>query len=164
MSRLYWSVFETNFGWVVLIGSEGKLVGVKLTRITRQAAIEGIPAGAEESHERFGTLPEQMKRYFAGERVTFDCDVEFNGLGAFEKQVLEETRKVPYGIITTYGSLASLAGRPGAARAVGNAMRKNPLPIIIPCHRVVHSDGSLGGFATGLEMKRRLLSLEGVEV
>ena len=164
MTRLYWTTFKTDFGWVVLIGSEGKVVGVELPRPTRRAAIEGIPADAEESYERFGALPEQLKRYFAGERVTFDCDVEFDGLGSFERRILDETRKIPYGRITTYGSLASRTGRPRAARAVGNAMRKNPLPIIIPCHRVLHADGSLGGFAAGLEMKRRLLSLEGVEV
>jgi len=159
---LYWAAILTDFGWVTIMGRGGKLAAVQLPKPTRLEAVAGIPADAEESEERFGSLPDQIRRYFAGERVSFDCEVAMDGLGVFEKRVLEETRKIPYGSVTSYGALAASTGRPGAARAVGNAMRKNPLPIVIPCHRVLRSDGSIGGFGGGADMKKRMLALEGV--
>lgn len=164
MSKLYWTIFETDFGWVALIGCGGKLVGLEFPKPTKEAVRAGIPEGYEESKDGFGRLPEQIKRYFAGERVLFDCDLDLSGFSEFEKQVLLETRQIPYGSVISYKALAALVGRPCAARAVGNAMRKNPVPLVIPCHRVLHSDGGLGGFGGGLDMKRRLLALEEVEI
>ncbi len=83
---------------------------------------------------------------------------------AFQRSVLNVLRQVAFGQLTSYGELARAAGYPGAARAVGQVMANNPLPLVIPCHRVLRSDGSLGGFGGGPEMKQRLLRLEGVEV
>ena len=164
MGKVYCTVFETGFGWVAIVGRDGKLIGVELPKPTRKAAMAGIPPAAEEAREGFGRLPEQMMRYFAGERVCFECEVEVEGVGDFERQVLVETMKVSYGSVTTYGALAAAVGSPRAARAVGNAMKRNPLPIVIPCHRVIHSGGGLGGFGGGPDMKRHLLALGGVEL
>ncbi len=85
-------------------------------------------------------------------------------LDPFDARALAAARKIPYGQVRTYGWLAEAAGRPGAARAAGQAVARNPFPIIIPCHRVIAADGRLGGFGGGLEMKRKLLELEGVRL
>ncbi len=89
-----------------------------------------------------------------------NCQINFTGYTDFEISVLEETRKIPYGKTKTYSDIAKAIGKPKAARAVGNALRKNRTPILIPCHRVIKSDGTLGGFSMGLEWKRKLLEME----
>jgi methylated-DNA-[protein]-cysteine S-methyltransferase len=104
----------------------------------------------------------ELDQYFAGRRRDFDLSVDIEWLPDFQRGVLEELARVPYGRIETYGSLAARIGRPRAARAVGGALNRNPLPIVLPCHRVVGVSGSLVGYAGGLERKRALLELEGV--
>jgi methylated-DNA-[protein]-cysteine S-methyltransferase len=103
----------------------------------------------------------QLDEYFAGKRRDFDLEVDLSPAREFGRSVLEELARVPYGELTTYGELAARAGRPRAARAVGTVMNRNPVPIVLPCHRVVGSTGSLVGYAGGLERKRTLLELEG---
>jgi methylated-DNA-[protein]-cysteine S-methyltransferase len=103
----------------------------------------------------------QLDEYFAGRRREFDLDVDLRPALEFGRAVLEELAEVPYGELTTYGALAARAGRPRAARAVGSVMNRNPVPIVLPCHRVVGSTGSLVGYAGGLDRKRLLLELEG---
>ena len=103
----------------------------------------------------------QLDEYFAGGRREFDLEVDLRSAREFGRAVLEELARVPYGELTTYGTLASRAGRPRAARAVGTVMNRNPVPIVLPCHRVVGSTGSLVGYAGGLDRKRTLLELEG---
>ena len=101
----------------------------------------------------------QLEQYFAGERTEFDLDVELEGT-PFERRVWDEVRAIPYGETATYAEIAERIGRPGACRAVGRANGRNPVALIVPCHRVIGSDGSLTGYAGGLEMKRALLDLE----
>jgi methylated-DNA-[protein]-cysteine S-methyltransferase len=103
----------------------------------------------------------QLDEYFAGERRDFDLPVDLSAARDFGRAVLEQLARVPYGELTTYGTLAAQAGRPRAARAVGTVMNRNPVPIVLPCHRVVGSSGSLVGYAGGLDRKRTLLELEG---
>jgi methylated-DNA-[protein]-cysteine S-methyltransferase len=103
----------------------------------------------------------QLDEYFAGTRHEFDLEVDLRPARDFGRAVLKELARVPYGELTTYGTLASRAGRPRAARAVGTVMNGNPVPIVLPCHRVVGSTGSLVGYAGGLDRKRTLLELEG---
>jgi methylated-DNA-[protein]-cysteine S-methyltransferase len=103
----------------------------------------------------------QLDEYFAGTRREFELEVDLRPAREFGRAVLEQLAQVPYGELTTYGTLAARAGRPRAARAVGTVMNRNPIPIVLPCHRVVGSSGSLVGYAGGLERKRRLLELEG---
>jgi methylated-DNA-[protein]-cysteine S-methyltransferase len=104
----------------------------------------------------------ELDEYFAGRRQHFDLDVDTRFLQTFNRRVLEELARVEYGTTTTYGMLAALAGNPRAARAVGTVMNRNPIPIVLPCHRVVGASGALTGYAGGLERKERLLRLEGV--
>jgi methylated-DNA-[protein]-cysteine S-methyltransferase len=103
----------------------------------------------------------QLDEYFAGRRRDFDLDVDLRPAREFGRAVLEQLARVPYGELTTYGTLAERAGKPRAARAVGTIMNRNPVPIVLPCHRVVGSSGSLVGYAGGLDRKRLLLELEG---
>jgi len=103
----------------------------------------------------------QLNEYFAGTRREFDLEVDLGPAREFGRAVLEQLALVPYGELTTYGTLAERAGRPRAARAVGTIMNRNPVPIVLPCHRVVGSSGSLVGYAGGLDRKRTLLELEG---
>ena len=102
----------------------------------------------------------ELDEYFEGERREFDLRVDLR-VAPFQDAVLRELARVPYGTTETYGALAAKAGRPGAARAVGTVMNRNPIPIVLPCHRIVGANGSLTGYAGGLEVKRRLLQLEG---
>jgi methylated-DNA-[protein]-cysteine S-methyltransferase len=103
----------------------------------------------------------QLDEYFAGKRRRFDLDVDLRLARDFGRTVLEELERVPFGEVTTYGALAAKAGKPRAARAVGTIMNRNPIPIVLPCHRVVGANGSLVGYAGGLERKQTLLRLEG---
>jgi methylated-DNA-[protein]-cysteine S-methyltransferase len=103
----------------------------------------------------------ELDEYFEGKRRDFDLPLDLR-VGAFNDTVLRELAHVPYGTTTTYGALAAKAGRPRAARAVGTFMNRNPIPIVLPCHRVVGANGSLTGYAGGLDVKRQLLQLEGV--
>jgi methylated-DNA-[protein]-cysteine S-methyltransferase len=103
----------------------------------------------------------QLDEYFEGHRQAFDLELDLRlATRPFSRQVLEQLARVPYGEVTTYGALAARAGAPRAARAVGTVMNRNPIPIVLPCHRVVGSTGSLVGYGGGLERKRQLLDLE----
>jgi methylated-DNA-[protein]-cysteine S-methyltransferase len=103
----------------------------------------------------------ELDEYFAGRRTAFDLPIDIARVADFNRVVLDELALVPYGQVTTYGALAAKVGRPRAARAVGVVMNRNPIPIVLPCHRVIGANGSLTGYGGGLERKRALLQLEG---
>ena len=110
-----------------------------------------------------GRLRRRIQRYFEGQRVAFDVALDLSDMTCFRQSVLEACHRVPYGRIASYRDLARAAGRPDAMRAVGSTMAHNPLPLIVPCHRVICADGTLGGFSSrdGVAMKLRMLELEG---
>jgi methylated-DNA-[protein]-cysteine S-methyltransferase len=103
----------------------------------------------------------ELDEYFDGKRRTFDLRIDVALVAEFNRRVLGELARVPYGEVVTYGELAARAERPRAARAVGTVMNRNPLPIVLPCHRVIGANGSLTGYGGGLERKEKLLRLEG---
>lgn len=105
---------------------------------------------------------EQLRAYFAGSLRSFTLPVDLASTSDFTRRVLDATSRIPYGETRTYGEIASEIGTPGATQAVGNALGANPIPIVIPCHRVVRADGSMGWFTGGPHIKRALLHLEGV--
>lgn len=114
---------------------------------------------------RLDPVRRELEDFFAGTRRAFDIPLDWRLCGtAFARRVLEATSAIPYGSVSSYKQLAGEAGSPRAARAAGNALGANPLPIVVPCHRVLHSDGGLGGYTGGLGIKRTLLSIEGVPV
>ena len=100
-------------------------------------------------------------RYLSGEKVPLDLEVDLAGESSFRRRVYRSVMKIPYGEIRTYGEIAALAGCPKGARAVGQAMAANRIPLVIPCHRVLSADGKIGGFSSGIELKGHLLMLEG---
>jgi methylated-DNA-[protein]-cysteine S-methyltransferase len=103
----------------------------------------------------------ELDEYFAGSRRSFDIPVDWSLVRGFAQGVLRATARVPFGQVTSYRQMAEAAGSPRASRAAGNALGSNPIPIVVPCHRVLHSGGGLGGYAGGLERKKLLLTLEG---
>jgi methylated-DNA-[protein]-cysteine S-methyltransferase len=103
----------------------------------------------------------ELDEYFAGDRRGFDLRLDWSLVRGFARGVLRATARVPFGEVTTYRQMAEAAGSPRASRAAGNALGSNPIPIVVPCHRVLHSGGGLGGYAGGLDRKRYLLTLEG---
>jgi len=140
-----------------------------LTLHAENGAITSVWMEDDDLPERHNDTPplgearRQLEAYFAGELREFDLSLAPSG-SEFHLRVWDELRKIPYGETISYGELASRVGDPTAARAVGAANGRNPLPVIVPCHRVIGADGSLTGFGGGLERKRKLLELEaGVE-
>ena len=116
---------------------------------------------AERDDRGLAAVRRVLLDYLEGRSAELELEADLTRLPEFHRQVLEALRRVPRGTVVSYGDLARRVGKPGAARAVGQAMGRNPLPILYPCHRVVAHDGSLGGFGGGLPMKRALLELEG---
>ena len=102
----------------------------------------------------------ELDEYFEGRRHAFDLPVDLTALPPFQQSVLAELRRVPYGQVDTYGGLASRIGKPRAARAVGGALNRNPVPIVVPCHRIVRGDGAVGSYLFGSDRKRLLLQIE----
>ncbi len=122
------------------------------------------PAGQSASHSLQSQIRRQLQEYLAGQRRHFDVALDLSACSPFQRKVLEACAGIPYGETTTYAGLAGRLGCAGAARAVGSALARNPVLLLIPCHRVLRGDGGLGGFLAGLEWKRRLLRLEGVSL
>ena len=135
-----------------------------LTLQADEAAVTAIrfgAGGAQDASPLLDAVEAQLREYFAGTRRTFDLPLAPHGT-AFQQRVWMALRAIPYGETRTYGELAAAIGSPHASRAVGMAHHRNPIPIIIPCHRVIGANGTLTGYAGGLEIKRRLLALEGI--
>lgn len=156
-------IFECSLGWVGVAGCEKGLSRVVLPQPSQQAVLDilrSLLPHAEADASFFGDLPFRMHQYCAGQRITFPDKLDFPTVSPFRAAVWGLTRAIPYGEILSYAWLARQAGNPLATRAVGQAMATNPWPIVVPCHRVIGSDGSLRGFGGGVEMKRLLLELE----
>ena len=128
----------------------------ELDRLARDfgARVLRVPNAADDARR-------QLDEYFERRRRRFDLELDLSASQPFARHVLAELGRVPFGETTTYGTLAARAGKPRAARAVGTVMNRNPLPIVLPCHRVIGATGALTGYAGGLDRKRLLLSLEG---
>ncbi|MQC27061.1 MAG: methylated-DNA--[protein]-cysteine S-methyltransferase [Chloroflexi bacterium] len=119
---------------------------------------------AQRNEAHVARIKDEVLDYLSGARTSWAVDVDLSGITDFQRRVLEEARRVPRGQVATYGEIAKRIGQPKAARAVGQALRRNPVPIVVPCHRVVASDGKLGGYAGEMDDERKvmLLQLEGV--
>ncbi|GAA3672358.1 methylated-DNA--[protein]-cysteine S-methyltransferase [Nonomuraea antimicrobica] len=150
-----YTTIESPLGELLLAGD-----GTALTRVSFD--VTSARAGWRPEPLAFAEMERQFLEYFAGERTSFELPFATRGT-AFQERVWEEVAKVPYGRTISYGALAARIGAPAdRVRAVGAAVGANPLPVVVPCHRVVGADGGLTGYAGGLERKRELLTLEGV--
>ena len=158
-------LITTRFGHVAILADERGLRRVYLPELCADLMRDRILCDyptVEEDDALMDDLVADLRRYFAGQPVKFDVPLCTDGASPFAQAAWKACRAIPYGQTVSYKELAARAGRPGAARAAGTAMRRNPCPIIIPCHRVCASDGSLGGYSGpgGVDFKRTLLEME----
>ena len=153
---MYYCYFDTPIGELLLAGEADSLsmIGFPKGAMRRDPETDWIYNEAP-----FEIVRRQLGEYFAGERKDFDLALSLSGT-EFQVAVLEALQRIPYGETTSYGAVAKLIGRPKAVRAVGAANGRNPIPIIVPCHRVIGSSGDLTGFGGGLDTKAALLRLE----
>lgn len=170
------TVIDSPVGPITLLATDGELTGLYLSEQRYPPAAEqlgaeesgtpqpgapqpGAPQSATPDDGPFAAAAAQLSEYFAGRLTSFDLPVTMTGT-AFQRLVWSALLDIPYGTTVSYGELAAAIGRPSAARAVGLANGRNPVSIIVPCHRVLGSDGSLTGYGGGLERKQYLLALE----
>ena len=160
----YYCAVATPIGRLLVAATASGLVRVSfrqseatfLSELRRTFGVDVV-----RSSQRTAGVVHQLRSYFAGERKAFDIQVDLRQLTPFQRRVLAATARVPSGQVVSYGDIARRIGRPGGGRAVGQALTRNPVPIVIPCHRIVASGGRIGGYAGGLTIKRKLLRLEG---
>ncbi|MFH1226952.1 MAG: methylated-DNA--[protein]-cysteine S-methyltransferase [Planctomycetota bacterium] len=161
---LKYRTFKTRFGWCgIIFNRDGDVKKIVLPDRNRKLVLSRL--GSKNAFLADCTdinLIRLIKEYFKGKKVKFRVKPDLSGFSRFERKVYLSLQRIPYGRVITYSDLARRAEVPGAARAVGNAVAKNPLPIIIPCHRVVRKSGALGGFSaiSGAKLKEKLLQLE----
>jgi len=157
--QVFRSALDTPVGTIQLaVGADGTLTEVCLPNRTRSDVTQG--AFSRQARAGMREVRAQLAEYFAGKRRRFDLRLSPRG-SAFERAVWERLLAIPYGGTTSYGAIADKLGLTNGARAVGRANGANPIPIVIPCHRVIGTDGTLTGYGGGLPLKRALLELEG---
>lgn len=147
---------QTSIGWIVARESDGAISELRLVSSATTADIEAT------SSELLDRLFVELEEYLNGKRDRFTVRWRLDTKSSFARDVLTELTNVGFGETVSYGELASKAGHPGASRAVGNALNNNPLLILIPCHRVIAADETIGGFGAGLQCKRALHEIEGI--
>jgi methylated-DNA-[protein]-cysteine S-methyltransferase len=153
ISQQLYTVLPSPVGPLLLNGDEEALAGLRF-------ADGPAPRGWRRDDARFREEARQLAEYFAGERTVFEIPVRLEG-PAFDRRVWDALREIPHGTTTSYGELAARIGAPGRARAGGAANARNPVAVVVPCHRVIGANGHLTGYAGGLERKRALLAHEG---
>jgi O-6-methylguanine DNA methyltransferase len=164
MEKIYYTALETPLGRMWAAASESGLVQFNMSddrEVFMRELKSRIKAEYIEDHSRFKQLKTELERYFKGERLIFKGPFDMRGT-PFQVEVWKAIHSIPNGKLTSYGGIAKQIGRPKAVRAVGNAVGNNPMGLVVPCHRVVSSDGGIGGFTGGLEWKRKLLAQEGI--
>ena len=175
-TRQLYTLFETEIGWIGIAWSDAGLTRLQLPERSETATERRLLAAmagsspqrlAEEPPAGIAELIEELRRYAAGEPVDFSgTAVDLAGVDSFRREIYDAARRLGFGDTTTYGGLAAAAGHEGLARETGQALGRNPIPIVIPCHRIVAAGGKLGGFSApgGSATKERLLAMEGVRV
>ncbi|MFC1950792.1 methylated-DNA--[protein]-cysteine S-methyltransferase [Chloroflexota bacterium] len=154
-------IFETGYGWMGLAGSHAGISRVILPQLSADKVLDLLNAREDQiDKDAFGDLPLRLQQYFEGNVVDFSDELDLSGATGFQINVWLATQAIPNGQTQSYGWIADSIGKPNAARAVGQALKANPIPILIPCHRVVSGNGGLGGYRGGIDMKQTLLSIE----
>jgi methylated-DNA-[protein]-cysteine S-methyltransferase len=163
IKELEYFYFNTNMGWIGILKSTTGLLCTTLPKSSVEQVLQLLGSRVNTAvwcPQLSENLVERLRLYFNGSRVEFLDKIDLSQISPFQKKVLETSRLIPFGETRSYGWVAKQIQQTGAARAVGQALSRNPLPIIIPCHRVLSSDGKIGGFGGGISMKRQLLHLE----
>ena len=157
MSKIYYCYLASPIGQLMLVGDGENLTGLYLPN---HKGVSNPDANWREATSPFADVSHQLSQYFEGQRQTFDLQLKPVGT-PFQQQVWQELVEIPFGTTITYAQLAQRIGRHSASRAVGHANSRNPISIVVPCHRVIGADGKLTGYAGGLDKKRWLLDFEG---
>jgi methylated-DNA-[protein]-cysteine S-methyltransferase len=152
-------VLDSPVGPLTLVAADGALSGLYMEKQRHLPPVETFGAPGDPEAEPFATAAAQLAAYFAGELTRFDIPLTLRGT-PFQQRVWAALQEIPYGETTTYGELAAELGNPSASRAVGLANGRNPICIVVPCHRVIGSTGSLTGYGGGIDRKRHLLDFE----
>lgn len=164
MPESKYAVFETSAGWMGVEVSSIGLRRVILPVFSKEIASQLLFPRSEHSLVELSVLINLFQRYFQGEDIEFSFPIDYGRTTPFRQGIWKATRLIPFGETRSYGWVAMKAGCPMGARATGQALGANPLPIVVPCHRVIASDGTIGGFTGGLDMKRMLMAIEGIKV
>ncbi len=166
MSVISYAIFDSSLGNILFVSRDNALIRLIITHddpsIIKNRFLMEEPDGIEHV-KPFLNIARQLDLYIKGEKIEFHVPVDLSDLPQWTRKVLMEVKKIPYGKVKTYNWIAKKLGYKNGARAVGQALKINPIPIIIPCHRVIRQDGSIGGFSLGVQLKKRLLSMEGME-
>lgn len=161
---LAYRTLDTPIGPLLLVATEAGLIRIAFAEEGHDAVLSALAERVSprilRAPARLDPAARELDEYFAGTRHVFDLPLDRRLSAGFRRAVLERLPTIPYGSTASYATVAGWVGNPRAMRAVGRACATNPIPIVVPCHRVVRSDGGLGGYAGGLEVKRRLLALE----
>ena len=159
-----WAATESPLGPLVLLATGQGLVMVSYRSVdeTVEEAARRISPKVLKSPSRLDAARRELDEYFGGRRHDFEVPLDWRLVGPFQRKVLGATAAIPFGSVSTYRDIAAAAGNPKASRAAGNALGANPMPIVVPCHRVLRSGGGFGGYTGGIDKKRTLLELEGV--
>ena len=157
---------DSPLGPLLTAGTDRGLVRISYLEFreedqTLQQLADDVSPRLLEAPARLDPVRRELDEYFAGRRNRFDIDIDWSPMGEFQRHILEATAAIPFGGHLSYGEVAERAGKPRAFRAAGTALGRNPIPIVIPCHRVWAAGGKLGGYTGGLDRKRLLLELEG---
>jgi methylated-DNA-[protein]-cysteine S-methyltransferase len=160
-----YTTVDSPIGTVLVAATHRGLVRIAFGNLDLIDVVEELSARISprvlEVPSFFDGVRRELSEYFEGRRTSFDLPLDWQLTRGFNRQVLRQTAAIPYGDVSTYSKVAAAAGSPRAYRAAGNALGSNPIPIVVPCHRVLHTGGGLGGYGGGLERKEFLLKLEG---
>jgi O-6-methylguanine DNA methyltransferase len=167
MSRLLYTSFSSSIGKICLASTSRGICWLSIDVTRKIPSIKDFlqaryRRAAVPAADDLNYIKDQLDAYFNGSLTKFNCAIDFIEGTSFQQEVWHTTHKIPFGSVVTYKEIAQRIARPKAFRAVGQALGSNPIAIIVPCHRVISSDGTLGGFGLGLEMKKHLLTLEGI--
>lgn len=159
------TTMDSPIGTLLLLATSRGVVRISFEHEQRDEVLGEVAANLSprilEAPRRLDPLRRELDRYFRGRLRDFDVPIDWSLAGPFARKVLRRTSRIPYGSVASYGDVAHDVGNPRGARAVGNALGSNPIPVVVPCHRVVRTGGALGGYGGGLDRKRWLLDLEG---
>lgn len=153
-------LFKTQWGWGAILYGDRGLKEIFLPKPFKAEIFQELPKGTAIAENEPHPAVSQLAEYFSGERLEFDLELDSERFTSFQISVYHETMRIPYGRTLAYQELAKTIGLPQGARAVARALSQNPIPIVIPCHRVIQKNGRLGGFSGGLTWKSALLDLE----
>jgi methylated-DNA-[protein]-cysteine S-methyltransferase len=162
----YLSPIETKLGWITVAYSAHGVIALDFPRATRELSLRELRREYSDAviQDAPPQVAQELREYAKGRCRKFDLSIDWSSIKPFQRAVLQAAFRIPFGETRTYAWIAQKIGKPRAVRAVGHALGTNPIPILLPCHRVIGSDGGLHGYRGGLKMKARLLKLEGAQL